>query len=256
MCYVEYALIRIKIRVSRRVRKRGRRGLFLIGFVRRFFNPDTKISLRVELCSALFVLEAIIIARGSHKYPDKQSVIAEIRRRYNDGLPVNYSAIRVQDDALRKRCTALFGGYKYAVESSGYDYDKFRIDTNTSAYYGIVFEELVNNLFSELRVEYGESGSSKFRPDIVLRYKRWVDVKLSEWTVDNRDCPTVNKYLPQCRSLTIVYLRGRKGERMYNDKVRLINVREYVKQLPRSKRGYFYEQINDIETNVNGIESY
>lgn len=192
--------------------------------------------------------------RGGRKYPDKQSVINEITRRYDEGFPVNYSAVRTQDDALRRRCTSLFGGYGNAVEAAGFDYDDFRTDTNMASYYGIIFENVVKELFSELSIGYGEYGDKSVNPDLVLSYNRWIDVKLSEWSVDNKDCATIEKYLPYCRSLSIVYLRGRTGERMYNDKIRLINVSEYVKQLPRAKRGYFYAKINEIMTKVCDLE--
>ncbi|SET41966.1 hypothetical protein SAMN05216389_1112 [Oceanobacillus limi] len=177
----------------------------------------------------------------------------EIIRRHSEGLPVNYSAIRVQDDALRRRCTALFGGYSKAVEACGFNYDDFRTDTAMASYYGIILEDLVKDIFAELRIEFGEKPPGNLRPDIIMRYKRWVDVKLSEWTIDNRDCPTVEKYLPHCRSLTIVYLRGRQGGRMYDDKVRLINVKEYVKQLPKHIRSYYYSKLDEIETMLNEI---
>lgn len=192
--------------------------------------------------------------RGSLKYPDKQSIIDEIKRRYYDGLPVNYSAIRIEDDSLRRRSTTLFGGYKNAVTEAGFNYDEFRIDTEMSSYYGNKFEELAGDIFDELGIyRRGEHGTI-YQPDMVLQNNVWVDVKLSEWTIANRDCLTVENYVPHCRMLIIVYMRGRKGERLYANNVRLINIDEYIKQLPRRKRGYFYEEVNKIKSRLGEIE--
>lgn len=193
--------------------------------------------------------------RGSHKYPDKRSIIEEIWRRCVEGLPMNYSAIRVEDDTLRRRCTALFGGYRYAVEAAGFSYDSVRIDTDAASYYGYVFEGLLGELFTELGVEYERYAHSKFQPDFVLKHNRWVDAKLSEWTIENRDCSTIEKYEPFCRSLTIVYLRGRDIDRMYNGKTRLIHVNKLIKQLPRYKRGNFYARIDEITRKLNDLEA-
>jgi len=49
-------------------------------------------------------------------------------------------------------------------------------------------------------------------------------------------------------------MRGRKGERLYANNVRLINIDEYIKQLPRRKRGYFYEEVNKIKSRLGEIE--
>ena len=192
--------------------------------------------------------------RGSHKYPSKQSVINEIKRRYNEGLPVNYSAIRMEDDGLRRRSTTLFGGYKNAVTEAGFNYDEFRIDTEMSSYYGNKFEELVREIFDELGIYWHGEHNTEYQPDMVTRHNKWVDVKLSEWTIANRDCMTVENYTPHCRMLTIIYMRGREGDRMYANNVRLINVNEYIKQIPRRKRGYFYAEIDKIEHRLGEIE--
>lgn len=167
---------------------------------------------------------------------------------------MNYNAIRIEDDALRRRTTALFGGYRNAVEAAGFMYDSVRIDTDMASYYGNVFENIIGEIFEKLGMSYEQYAHSKYNPDFVLDKGRWIDAKLSEWTIDNRNCDTIEKYLPHCKTLTIVYLRGRDSDRMYANKVRLIHVNKYVKQLPRRERGYFYAKINDITTKLNEIE--
>lgn len=192
--------------------------------------------------------------RGASKYPDKRSIIAEIWRRYNEGLPLNYNAIHAEDDSLRRRCTKLFGGYRYAVEAAGFTYSKVRIDTDKASYYGNLFENIVGELLTELSIEYEQYAHSKYNPDFVLSHGRWIDAKLSEWTVTNRDCDTIEKYEPICRSLTVIYLRGRENDRMITKKTRLIHVNKYVKQLPRHRRGYFYARFEEILRNLNELD--
>lgn len=192
--------------------------------------------------------------RGASKYPDKRSIIAEIWRRHLEGHPLNYTAIRTEDDALRRRCTTLFGGYKHAVEAAGFTYSSVRVDTDTASYCGNLFELLVGELLLELQVDYEQYAHSKYNPDFVIGHNRWIDAKLSEWTVSNRDCDTVEKYEPHCSFLTIIYLRGRELDRMISAKTRLVHVNKYIKQLPRHKRGYFYEEVNELERKLNDIE--
>lgn len=189
--------------------------------------------------------------RGAGKYPDKRSIIAEIWRRYNDDLPLNYNAIHAEDDALRRRSTYLFGGWRYAVETAGFIYDKVRVDTDKASYFGHKFERLFGEILFELDISFEQYAHSKYCPDYVIDHGRWIDVKLSEWTITNRDCDTVGKYEPHCRSLTIVYLRGRILDKMITDKTRLIHIDYYLKQLPRRRRGYFYAQINGLLTDLD-----
>lgn len=193
-------------------------------------------------------------SRGSSKYPDKRSIIAEIWRRYHLGLPLNYNAIHAEDDALRRRCTTLFGGYRYAVEAAGFKYDKVRVDTDMASYYGNVFENLLSEILEELGFGFEQYAHSVYNPDFVLSHNRWIDAKLSEWTINNRDCDTLKKYEPNCRMLTIVYLRGRETDRMITRKTRMTHVNKFIKQLPRHKRGYFYAKINEINAELNEIE--
>lgn len=193
--------------------------------------------------------------RGAWKYPDKRSIITEIWRRYYEGLPLNYNAIHAEDDSLRRRCTALFGGYRNAVEAAGFSYDSVRVDTDMASYYGMIFENLVGEILTELRIDFEQYAHSKYNPDFVISHNRWIDAKLSEWTITNRDCETIEKYEPCCRRLTIVYLRGRDYDRMITNKTRLMHVNRLVKQLPRYKRGYFYTKFSEIERGLNETET-
>lgn len=192
--------------------------------------------------------------RGSRKYPNKASCINEVRRRLREGLPLNYSAIRYQDDALRRRTTYLFGGWNNTLAAAGLNPEDYRTDTEMASFYGIKFEDTIDQLFTALAIPFvRQPDLFGLRPDFTLRNGVWVDVKLSEWTVDTRNCETVEKYTPHCRLLTIVYLRGREIDRMYANNARLIHVNNLIKQLPRRTRGYFYGEMAKIERSLAEI---
>lgn len=161
-------------------------------------------------------------------------------------MPLNYSAIRQEDDALRRRTTALFGGWKYAVIEAGLSYDDVRVDTEMASYYGYEFEAIFGEILTELKVSYEQYAHSQYCPDFVLNNGVWVDVKLSEWTARSRDCDTIEKYRPHCRALRIVYLRGRELDTMFDEKTRFTHVNSFVKQLPKSSRGKYNANLSEI----------
>lgn len=191
--------------------------------------------------------------RGAAKYPDKRSIISEIWRRKLEGLPLNYSAIRQEDDALRRRTTALFGGWKYAVIEAGLSYDDVRVDTDMASYYGYVFEAVVGDILAELRVPYERYAHSQYNPDFVLSNGVWVGVKLSEWTARSRDCDTIEKYRPHCRALRIVYLRGRDLDTMFDEKTRFTHVNSFVRQLPKSSREKYIANLSEIQNALTEV---
>lgn len=117
---------------------------------------------------------------------------------------------------------------------------------------GWKFEDLLGELFAELRINYEKYKHEKYRPDFVVGL-RWFDAKLSEWTI--RTCSTVENYEPHCASLTIIYLRGNDTDRMLTNKTRIVHVNRYVKQLPRHRRGYFYRKFNDINETILAKEA-
>jgi hypothetical protein len=108
---------------------------------------------------------------------------------------------------------------------------------------GFEFEDILGHILTELGYGYTRPHVGHCRPDFAIN-SRWFDAKLSEWTINT--CGTVRKYEPHCRSLTIIFARGRDIDRMVSDKTRLIHVNRYIKQLPRSQRGYFYAKIREI----------
>ncbi|MFA7369318.1 MAG: hypothetical protein WC334_06715, partial [Kiritimatiellales bacterium] len=59
------------------------------------------------------------------RYPTKESVIREIKRRKEKDLPLNAKSLQTgqfKDNSLRERASRYFGSWQRAVEESGIDY--------------------------------------------------------------------------------------------------------------------------------------
>ncbi len=62
---------------------------------------------------------------SQQKYPDQKAVVAELRRRNKNQMPLNGVAVRIgkqRDNALHTTGIALFGSWRNAVEAAGFNY--------------------------------------------------------------------------------------------------------------------------------------
>lgn len=65
------------------------------------------------------------------RYPTRQAVIAEIRRRRREGQPLNITAVEsgpFKDCALCGAAQRRFSGWRHAIKAAGLDYKKIRAD--------------------------------------------------------------------------------------------------------------------------------
>lgn len=187
--------------------------------------------------------------RGSRKYPDKQSVFNEINRRYREGLPLNYTAIRAQDDLLRRRCITLFGSYKDAVIAAGYSYEDICANKYVYVNCGKAFEDVLHELLSELNISFKRpkitNGAGDCCPDFLLNNNVWLDAKLNDYSTINRGNRTVRRYAPECRRLIIVHMYGTDEDRVVG-KARAVHVNKFVKQLPKHRQSYYRNKFDAI----------
>lgn len=188
--------------------------------------------------------------RVSNKYrPDLQTevgVIREITRLWYIGAPLNYYAIRKLRKHLLKASNVVFGSWELAVESSGISYATAKKSSNVLAEQGETFEGLLGEILTELNVTYTKYSHETLRPDFVLEGNCWVDAKLSEWT----DCSEMlKKYLPECSELTVVYLRGRRRDRVAGTKYRhrKVSVYKLIEGLTEDRRKYYEDKLREIE---------
>jgi hypothetical protein len=120
-----------------------------------------------------------------------------------------------------------------------------------------LFEKLVDELLIDIGVVYEKYEHERWNPDYILHNNVWMDAKLSQWTVFESN--TIERYKEHCRMLTIVYMRGRRGEIsdiIIDKNVRLISVYKFIKQLPKYKQKKYHEAISEIKTILHEFEMW
>ena len=180
----------------------------------------------------------------------KEGIKREIIRLYYIGVPLNYSFIRESRSYLFDSAKELFGSWQNALEYSGFKYDDIKISDNIASECGEEFERILGEILRELGVSYKKYAHDRYNPDFVLDNNEWIDAKLSEWTDVSE---TAKRYLPECSSLTIVYLQGKKRDviRGRKYKYRAVSVYLLTEKLPKEKRDYYNEKLNDIEKRIS-----
>jgi hypothetical protein len=180
----------------------------------------------------------------------KEGFKREIIRLYYIGAPLNYHSIKKLRRRLLNAAKELFGSWQNALEYSGFNYDDIKISDNTASECGEEFERILGEILRDLGVSYKKYAHDRYSPDFVLDNNEWIDAKLSEWTDVSE---TVKRYLPECSSLTIVYLQGKKSDviRGRKHKYRAVSVYLLTEKLPKEKRDYYNEKLTDIENRIN-----
>ena len=185
----------------------------------------------------------------------EEKVIEKIIMLSDKGIPLSKSYMQNNYQSLYDGANNRFGSWGKAVASAGLNYEEFREDRYKASYCGQLFESLVDELLEDLGVEYEKYKHVRWNPDYVLRNGVWMDAKLSQWTVYGSK--TLERYKEHCRLLTIVFMRGRRGEisdEMIDKNVRLISVYKFIKQLPRYKQVKYYNKIDEIEKLLSDFE--
>ena len=178
----------------------------------------------------------------------------QLMRWIREGYPVNYTYTSSKHNGIVEASRKFYGGWEGLFTACGLNYEDYRIDTTQASFYGRKFEDLLSEHFAEMNLTFRrEPEINGCHPDFVIG-SNWVDAKLSEWTINLADCGTVKKYEPHCDMLMIVYLRGNQGiDKKIGTKTRLVSFANLVKKLPEHKRDYFYNKINEINTQLKGI---
>jgi hypothetical protein len=112
-------------------------------------------------------------------------------------------------------------------------------------------------VFNELKIKYiRHPYINKCVPDFVFTDTHWCDIKLSEWTIEDAHCETIDKYLNLCDRLDIVFLRGNKQrDEFINKKVRLISVYTLINKInDKNKKEILINKANDIWNKAERLE--
>ncbi|QST00993.1 hypothetical protein IMZ31_05325 [Pontibacillus sp. ALD_SL1] len=187
----------------------------------------------------------------------REAVIEEIKRLYEQRVPMNKSHLQSYNQSLYDGAMNRFGSWGDAIEAAGIDYESIREDSRDASYCGRLFEDLLDKLLVEIGISYEKYNHKTYNPDYTLNNNVWMDAKLSQWTV--YASKTIDRYKEHCRYLTIIYMRGKRGEisdEVIQSNVRLISVHKLIKQLPKHREKCYIIEINEIERYLNKIEDW
>lgn len=165
----------------------------------------------------------------------KDDLLKLLKGMLSEGSLLNISSVELRMPGVGKVAQRHFGGYAEALKQIGEDIRDHEMPHIEQSKLGTIFERAVADMFEDLGRGYVRH---KRLDDIISDFyceqtHEIIDAKLSSWTVFN--CKTIEKYLPKCSKLTIVYLRGADITHNY-DNLNLINVSSYYEEL--RQRGF------------------
>jgi hypothetical protein len=183
-----------------------------------------------------------------------ENVKRQLMRWIREGKPVNYTYVAYKHKGIIKAARKFYGNWENVFKACGLNYDDYRVDTTMASYYGKQLEDIVAKILDEIGVKYcREPEINGCHPDFVFN-QRWIDVKLSEWTINLADCETVKKYEPHCKTLFIIFLRGDKTlYKPISEKTIMMNVYRFIEKLPIEKRKYFEDKLKRLEEELENV---
>ncbi|WP_372364906.1 hypothetical protein [Candidatus Uabimicrobium sp. HlEnr_7] len=145
------------------------------------------------------------------KYSDPEKIKAKIKKLKKRKKPLQYSFIVEYDRALLAAARDLFGSWGKALENSGLNYAKIRLNRTREVYKGYFFETLLRETFEYTNKNLGrpskEENPLRLQPDFYdIDKKKWIDAKLRPWSIGVEE--TIRKYSEWSNKLEIIYLQG------------------------------------------------
>ncbi|MHA1888639.1 MAG: hypothetical protein ACTSX0_11465 [Promethearchaeota archaeon] len=196
---------------------------------------------------------------------DKQKIIDEILRLHEAGEDLSYMNIREDYRALVSAAFNYFGNWENAISALGLDYEKIRLDYQTEAYKGFIFQKILKEIFKIINKEVSTNKRYYFDgeiciPDFVDKNTGvWIDAKLNSWGRGIEE--TAHKYLKYVDKLIIYYLTG--GVRKWDgDKVIFRDVNDFYPNLIEVGRQDIIRDLSLIERGIvpskyqKGLEDY
>lgn len=184
----------------------------------------------------------------------REEVVEALVSRYNEGQSMHSLDLINEFRALYKACIARFGSYREALECAGLNYYEQVGDMYVSSAFGNKFERLLANMFEDLDKGYIRHSREVdgIVPDFFDKQNNaFIDAKLSSWTVFNSE--TIEKYLPHCSKLVIVYLRGKQIQREI-DGVELRHVSHYFEELRKHHLEDYIEKFDNLMRELESTE--
>lgn len=201
--------------------------------------------------SGEYVLDKQVPRKWNRGYLKEQIMLGSIL-----GKSLNHTHMHVGAGAtVIAYAREEFGTWKKAIEWAGLDYEKVSLKSTTNADLGREFESVLDDIFTEIGLDYSKENHVTYKPDYVVG-SEWIDAKLSEFTHAGKDRDgrtVVDKYEQHCDKLTLVFLLGNENtDRMLTDKTRLVHVSKYVGMLSDDKQAYYRRRLGDIKDRADG----
>ena len=184
---------------------------------------------------------------------NKQKIIDEILRLHKAGEDLSYMNIRKDYRALISAAFNYFGNWENAISASGLNYEKIRLDYQTEAYKGFIFQRILKEVFKIINKEVSTNKKYYFdgeicKPDFVDKNTGvWIDAKLRSWGRGIEE--TAHKYLKYVDKLIIYYLTG-GVRKWYRDKVIFRCVKDFYPKLREAGRKDIIRDLSLIERGI------
>lgn len=185
----------------------------------------------------------------------EQDVINALKEREANGESFVSAIIADEHFALYRACTTVFGSYRNAIEYAGLSYDSCVDDVFECSYFGREFENKLKEMFQALGYgyDYHYQGLKGIIPDFYDAPNNIIiDAKLSSWTVFNSS--TIEKYIPHCDKLVIVYLRGARIKRRI-DGMEMRHISYYYDELREKGLDHFIDEFAELRRKLDEKQS-
>ena len=184
---------------------------------------------------------------------DRQKIIDEILSLHEGDEDLSYMNIRKNYRALVSAAFNYFGNWENAINVSGLVYEKIRLDYQTEAYKGFMFQKILKDVFKIVNKEVYTNkiyhfGGETCKPDFVDKNTCvWIDAKLRSWGRGIEE--TAHKYLKHVDKLIIYYLTG-GARKWYRDEVIFRCVKDFYPNLREARREDIIRDLSLIERGI------
>ena len=184
---------------------------------------------------------------------DRQKIIDEILSLHEGDEDLSYMNIRKNYRALVSAAFNYFGNWENAINVSGLVYEKIRLDYQTEAYKGFMFQKILKDVFKIVNKEVYTNkiyhfGGETCKPDFVDKNTCvWIDAKLRSWGRGIEE--TAHNYLKHVDKLIIYYLTG-GARKWYRDEVIFRCVKDFYPNLREARREDIIRDLSLIERGI------
>lgn len=180
----------------------------------------------------------------------KHDLLDALTTLRDEGYPMNIMSVKQRFNGVWSASNKYFGSYEKALAHIGVDLNDHISERVFTSYAGREFEKVLSEMFVAIGKDYAYQyrGIGGIIPDFYESESgSIIDAKLSSWSIFN--CDTLEKYLPHCEKLVIVYLRGEPIDPR-NDKVELREITHYYDELRTRGLTEFIDEFERIKESL------